>query len=88
MQQLALEFKGLKTNPSPLDLKPGSMSQAQNVNIDSPNTITCRRGFNQFGDAIGDVDVCTRMFEYKDRIIQYRGNFVSCSVINHKSYHN
>ena len=48
-QKVDLKITGLNTNPSELGNRPGSLSTAKNINIDSPNTATSRRGFKKYG---------------------------------------
>lgn len=75
MQQLIIKTTGLNTNPSPFGTKEGGLSMARNVNVNSPNIVTTRRGFTNYGLTNGGgIDVLVKMFEYKDRILQYHDN--------------
>ena len=71
-QQLALEITGLQTNPSPLNTKKGSLSVARNVNIDSPNTATSRRGFKKYGSILPT----TGNYEF-DQFNNYNGTILA-----------
>jgi hypothetical protein len=68
MQQLDLQLGGLNTNPSPFKTKPGTLSIADNINIDAQNEYSLRKGFTLYGDFISGTTP-KGMFEYKDRLI-------------------
>jgi len=77
-QSLELKITGLRTNPSPLDTKGGSLSQADNININSPNTAECRRGFTKYSDlfTVGSGKISS-VFSFKDRIHAFYENTLS-----------
>lgn len=65
-QELGYQLKGLQTNPSPEVASEGSLIRAQNVNIDSPSTITSRRGFNVFGNLT--FGIIEQISQFDDRL--------------------
>ena len=67
-----VRLKGLYTFGNELNQPEGSLSIADNVNIDEPNVITQRRGFEDFADLIDDSETRIRQtLVYKDTLIRH-----------------
>ncbi len=50
----------------------GALAVADNVNIDEPDVITPRRGFNDYGASVGIADTRVKQaMQYKGRIIRH-----------------
>lgn len=68
-------LKGLYTFGNELKQPEGSLSIADNINIDEPNVVTQRRGFNDYADLISDPNVKIRqLLVYKDTLIRHHSN--------------
>lgn len=67
-----VKLKGLYTFGNELNQPEGSLSIADNINIDEPNVITQRRGFNDFADLISNPETRIRqLLVYKDTLIRH-----------------
>lgn len=77
MQSLQLEISGLKTNPNPLTTKAGALSIADNINIDSPNTASSRRGFKKYASHGALTGGITWIGEYQNKLLAYHGSTIS-----------
>ena len=67
-----VRLKGLYTFGNELNQPEGSLSTADNVNIDEPNVITQRRGFEDFADLISNPETRIRQtLVYKDTLIRH-----------------
>lgn len=76
-QNVFLKAIGLKTSPNPLDLQPGSMTEASNVVITRNNVIEARRGFKLYGSPMGSTsDRAKQLIEYKNRILRHFGTTI------------
>jgi hypothetical protein len=71
-----VKARGLRTFANELILEDGYLSEANNCNIDETGVIQNRRGFNDYGDAILDLNsTIDQVLEYKDRLLRhYDGN--------------
>lgn len=66
-----IKLKGLYTFGNELNQPEGSVSIADNVNIDEPNVVTQRRGFNDYADLITPPSVRIRqLMQYKDTLFR------------------
>lgn len=73
-QVIKLQITGLKTNPSPLVEDQGGLQVASNINIDSPNTATSRRGINKYLTQKNiSLNEIKRFFTFKDTLLFYWG---------------
>ena len=53
----------------------GALAVADNVNIDEPDVITPRRGYNDFGNSVGNEDTrIKQVMQYKGRILRHFKN--------------
>lgn len=75
-QRVNLKITGLNTNPSQFGAREGSLKVAKNVNVDSPNTATSRRGFTKYGYDLDETGAGTynAFFNYEDTIITHFGS--------------
>jgi hypothetical protein len=63
---------GLITQPNELLRSEGALDRADNVIVDSDDTIEIRNGFLEYGDSFGlDTDTLNQIFFYKDRLIRH-----------------
>lgn len=53
---------------------PGSMTVAENIVIDKPGVAETRRGFQQFGTALGAYGTIYKLFAFQNRLIAHAGN--------------
>ena len=66
-----IKLKGLYTFGNELNQPEGSLSIADNVNIDEPNVVTQRRGFDDYADLITPPSVRIRqLMQYKDTLFR------------------
>lgn len=66
---------GLNFSPNPLDLPPGSLTQASNVVIRRENVIESRRGNRVYDSGFGDTaDRAKQLATYKNRILVHYGS--------------
>ena len=66
------KLKGLYTFGNELLQPEGSLAIADNVNIDEPNVITQRRGFNDYADELlNDTLRFRQVLSYKDELIRH-----------------
>lgn len=78
-----VRLKGLYTFGNELNQPEGSLSIADNVNIDEPNVITQRRGFNDFADLLPDPDTKIRqLLVYKDTLIRHYNDKLEFNLNN------
>jgi hypothetical protein len=77
MQQFNIKIKGLQTNHSELTAQDGALQIANNVVIDSPNTVTSRRGFNKYGNQFNSANTFYGMFNFEDKIIVHNDSTLS-----------
>lgn len=79
-------LKGLYTFGNEIIHPEGSCSVADNINIDEPNVITQRRGFNDFADLIpSSLTRIRQLLQYKDTPIRhFNGNleFYRANIFN------
>lgn len=75
-QEIKVQLSGIKTNPSPITVDKGALARAENVVINSPNTLSSRRGFKQFGDAItiSGQESVKRIWDYDGFMYLYTGS--------------
>lgn len=70
-----VKLKGLYTFGNELNQPEGSLSIADNINIDEPNVVTQRRGFEDYGDLILTPNTSIRqLLVYKDTVIRHYSN--------------
>lgn len=70
-----LKALGLNRQPNQLEVPPGSLTVAKNVNITRQDVIEPRRGFQLYGDSFGSIsDVTKQLFSYKLRILRHYSN--------------
>jgi hypothetical protein len=73
-----VKLKGLYTFGNELNQPEGSVSIADNVNIDEPSVITQRRGFTDYADLIDEPTTRIRqLMVYKDTLIRHHENKLS-----------
>lgn len=78
-----VRLKGLYTFGNELNQPEGSLSIADNVNIDEPNVVTQRRGFEDFGDLIGTPETRIRqLLVYKDTSIRHYSDKLEFKAAN------
>lgn len=78
-----VKLKGLYTFGNELNQPEGSLSIADNVNIDEPNVITQRRGFKDFADMISDPTTKIRqLLVYKDTLIRHYNDKLEFNLNN------
>jgi len=66
-----VKLKGLYTFGNELNQPEGSTSIADNVNIDEPNVVTQRRGFDDYADLISPPSTRIRqLMQYKDTLLR------------------
>lgn len=74
-QNLVVEISGLATNQNQISkVKPGSLSIANNVNIDKDGVLEPRRGFSYLANSPASTIRTDRITEYQDKIIARRSN--------------
>ncbi len=72
-----LQTVGLYTEPNPLTVPEGALSDATNVNIQRDAVIEPRRGFGLFGTSFGTLtDRLKQLFVYKFRLLRQWGNTI------------
>lgn len=72
MSENTVQAAGLYTYVSELIAPEGSQKIADNVNIDEKGVITPRRGFNDFGQEIGETSTRHKqVMQYKNRLIRH-----------------
>lgn len=70
-----IKLKGLYTFGNELNQPEGSLSIADNINIDEPNVVTQRRGFGDYADLIDDPNIHIRqLLVYKDTLLRHYNN--------------
>lgn len=74
-----IKCSGLRTFSNELDMEPGSLRQALNVNVDEKGVITPRRGFNDYGNPTNNTEstgenFVSQIMEYKNAIIRQYQN--------------
>jgi hypothetical protein len=70
-----IKLKGLYTFGNELNQPEGSLSIADNINIDEPNVVTQRRGFTDYADLILTPNTSIRqLLVYKDTLIRHYSN--------------
>lgn len=79
MQQLLLNISGLRTNPSQLRVKPGSLDIADNININAPNIAECRRGYKKYSNqlTLTSGKKITNFYTYDDKIHVVYGDHIA-----------
>ncbi len=75
-QSLHVKVTGLKTNPSPLSVKEGALKIAKNMNVNSPNTASSRRGFKRYGYPLSETGSggFNDLYNYQDTILLHYGD--------------
>jgi len=74
-----IKCSGLRTFSNELDVEPGSLREALNVNVDEKGVITPRRGFNDFSNPTNNTEstatgFVSQIMEYKNAIIRQYSN--------------
>lgn len=70
-----IRLKGLYTYGNEIVQPEGSIYVGDNINIDEPNVITQRRGFNDFADLVpSSTERIRQLMQYKDIPIRHRVN--------------
>lgn len=71
-QNVVLKAKGLNTFKNYFDVSPGTLLEANNVNIDRDEIIEPRRGFAKYGNTFGNsTDRTKQLITYKNRILRH-----------------
>lgn len=70
-----LKAVGLNISPNPLELPPGSLTEASNVIIRRDDIVESRRGFKVYDNGIGSsTDRAKQLATYKNRILVHYSN--------------
>jgi len=75
-QDVIIDILGLNTNPSYFRTPEGSLKTATNININAPNTASCRRGVDKYGDQLNMTsgEKVNGFFEYQDTLLIHYEN--------------
>ena len=69
-----LRALGLNFAPNALELPPGSLTEANNINIKRNDVIEPRRGFKLWGEVIPNEETAKQLAIYRQRILRFYGS--------------
>lgn len=69
-----LRALGLNFAPNALELPPGSLTEANNINIKRNDVIESRRGFKLWGEVIPNEETAKQLAIYRQRILRFYGS--------------